>query len=199
MRVFQIVRNADAVVRDHRGMPTRRLVQTLLTAAGLAAAAFGALALDVGGRGPAEASAAGSLPAIGDVRGYTRWLKLRTAYAGGSSAHGGTKTVYISDAAAARRSRGKRGIVYPRGTFIVKTATRTTADGDRFLALVAIMEKVRATDRELGKRATDWRWAEYTRSAPGDPLRLVAGGDQGLCTACHQQAMRTDFSFTRLR
>lgn len=176
------------------------LSRILLSAAGLAVAAVvAALALDGSGRGPATAKAAGSVPTLADVHGYTRWLKLRTAYAGGSSAHFGTKTVYVSAAEAARRSVGKRGIVYPRGTKIVKTATRRDADGQRFLALVAIMVKVRATDRELGKRATDWRWAEYTRSAPGDGLRLVAGGDQGLCTSCHQQALRTDFSFTRLR
>jgi hypothetical protein len=60
------------------------------------------------------------------------------------------------------------------------------------------MEKVRATGKG-GKRATDWRWAEYTRDRPGVPLRLVAGGSQELCTGCHDMARRTDFSFTRLR
>ncbi len=132
-------------------------------------------------------------------RGYTRWLKLRTAYAGGTAAHGGTKTIYVSNAAAARASRGKRSFLYPRGTTIVKTGTERTADGRRFLALVAIMEKTRRTDRRLGPRPEDWTWAEYTRDAPGEPLRLVASGSQGVCTGCHAAALRTDFAFTRLR
>ena len=74
-----------------------------------------------------------------------------------------------------------------------------SADGRRFMALIAIMEKTRRTDRRLGPRAEDWTWAEYTRDAPGEPLRLVAGGAQGVCTGCHEAALRTDFAFSRLR
>jgi hypothetical protein len=165
-----------------------------LAAAGLAAAGIDGL-----GGEPTPARAARDLPTVRDVAGYTRWLKLRTAYAGGTAAHGGTKTIYVSNAAAARASRGKRSFLYPRGTTIVKTGTERTADGRRFLALVAIMEKTRRTDRRLGPRPEDWTWAEYTRDAPGEPLRLVASGSQGVCTGCHAAALRTDFAFTRLR
>jgi hypothetical protein len=127
------------------------------------------------------------------VAGYRTWTVLRKAYSGGTSAHGGRKSVYISNAKAAQAARGKKRFRYPLGTVIVKQATSSGPAGG-YVSLLAVMRKV----ANRGK-AGDWVWAEYTRPAKGARLGLVAGGDQGVCTGCHVGAAATDWSFTRPR
>jgi len=133
------------------------------------------------------------LPTPESVAGYRSWTALRKPYGGGSTAHPGRKSVYISSARAAQAARGKSRFRYPLGTVIVKQATSGGPSGG-YVSLVAIMRKV----ANRGK-AADWVWAEYTRDEKGARLDLVAGGDQGVCTGCHVGATATDWSFTRPR
>jgi hypothetical protein len=106
-------------------------------------------------------------------------------------AHPGAKSIRVSRTRAELTGRrGRQRFPYPRGTVIVKMATR-----DGTLSLVAIMRKVRA-----GSAPASWRYVEYSRSRNGESFTKVGGG-QALCRSCHVQArdvQRSDWAFYRL-
>lgn len=130
-----------------------------------------------GAAAPAEQSANG-LP--GYVTGYSQWPRLNAKpILGGSSAHQGTKNVYVS-----RRRTGTR---YPAGTIVVKTATPR---GKNWLSLVAAMRKINRTANG------GWRWEEFTRSSPSARFTKVSFPESG-CAACHAQAKSRDYVVTR--
>lgn len=108
------------------------------------------------------------------------------------SAHPGAKSIRVSKRRAQLVDRrGRQRFPYPRGTVIVKTATR----GGQ-LSLVAIMRKVRA-----GSALSSWRYVEYVTGRGGPGFSRVGGG-QSLCTSCHVSATQTqksDSVFYRLR
>jgi hypothetical protein len=126
----------------------------------------------------ATLAAAPGLP--GYVDGYATWPKLNAKpVRGGSAAHQGVKNVYAS--------KRKRGTRYPVGTIVVKTAT---PPGKKWLSLVATM-------RRTASRANGgWRWEEFTRSSPRARFAKVGFPESG-CAACHAQAKRNDYVFTR--
>lgn len=141
------------------------------------AAAAGLLVTGAGAAAPAE-QAANGLPAY--INGYAKWPKLNAKpIRGGSSAHQGTKNVYASKRKTAAR--------YPVGTIIVKAARPA---GKQWLSLVATMRKIR------GSTNGGWRWEEFTRSSPTARFTKVAFPQSG-CAACHMQAKRNDYVFTR--
>ena len=102
-----------------------------------------------------------------------------TLIRGGSAAHQGTKNVYASKRKTAAR--------YPLGTIVVKTAT---PPGKPWLSLVATMRKVKASENG------GWRWEEFTRSSSSARFARVAFPESS-CAACHAQAKRNDYVFTR--
>ena len=118
------------------------------------------------------------LPAY--VTGYTAWVKVNAQpIKGGSSAHQGTKNVYTS--------KRKTGARYPVGTIVVKAAT---PPGKRWLSLVATMRRINGTTNG------GWRWEEFTRTSPTARFTKVSFPQSG-CAACHMQAKRNDYVFTR--
>ena len=98
---------------------------------------------------------------------------------GGSSAHQGTKQVYAS--------KRKRGVRFPVGTIVVKTAA---PPGKRWLSLVATMRRIQ------GGANGGWRWEEFTRSSPTQRFTRIAFPESS-CAACHAQAKSNDYVFTR--
>ncbi|HSJ74266.1 MAG TPA: hypothetical protein VK904_08110, partial [Miltoncostaeaceae bacterium] len=165
-------------------------------------AGLAALALAVAGAG----AQAPSGPAPGDLAGIPAadaaaaaasegWLRLTRrpvpALRSLGGAHPGAKSIRVNRGRAALTGpRGRQRFPYPRGTVIVKTATRNGA-----LSLVAIMRKARA-----GSAPSSWRYVEYTRSRSGEGFTKVGGG-QALCRGCHVSAVdvqRSDWVFTRL-
>lgn len=143
----------------------------------LAASLAVLLALGAAGAAGARPDANG-LPAY--VDGYAKWPRLNARpIAGGSSAHQGTKNVYAS--------RRKVGVRYPVGTIVVKAARPR---GKQWLSLVATMRKV------TGTRNGGWRWEEFTRSSPTARFTKVSFPESG-CAACHMQAKRNDYVFTK--
>jgi hypothetical protein len=124
--------------------------------------------------------AAPGLPAY--VDGYAAWPKLNAKpIQGGSAAHQGTKNVYTS--------RRKTGARYPVGTIVVKSANPR---GKKWLSLVATMRKIKST------KNGGWRWEEFTRSSPSARFRKVSFPESS-CAACHAQAKKNDYVFTRRR
>jgi hypothetical protein len=116
------------------------------------------------------------------VDGYAGWQKVNAKpIKGGSAAHQGTKNVYAS--------KRKTGARYPLGTIVVKTAMPLDK---RWLSLVATMRKVKGT------RNGGWRWEEFTRSSPSARFTKVGFPESG-CAACHSQAKKNDFVFTKRR
>ena len=114
------------------------------------------------------------------VNGYAAWPKLNAKpIAGGSAAHQGTKNVYAS--------RRKTGARYPVGTIVVKVAR---PPGKSWLSLVATMRRISGTTNG------GWRWEEFTRSSPTARFTKVSFPQSG-CAACHVQAKRNDYVFTR--
>lgn len=135
------------------------------------------VALLASGTGGAAARTDG-LPSY--VTGYATWQKLNAApIRRGSAAHQGTKNVYASKRKTAAR--------YPLGTIVVKTAT---PPGRRWLSLVATMRKVK------GSANGGWRWEEFTRSSSSARFARVVFPESS-CAACHVQAKRNDYVFTR--
>ena len=131
----------------------------------------------VGAAAPVEQSVNG-LPAY--VNGYAQWPKLNAKpILGGSSAHQGTKNVYVS-----KRRAGAR---YPVGAIVVKTAAPR---GKKWLSLVAAMRKINGTANG------GWRWEEFTRSSPTARFTKVSFPESG-CAACHAQAKTRDYVVTR--
>jgi hypothetical protein len=123
-------------------------------------------------------TAAPGLPAY--VDGYAGWQKVNgEPIKGGSAAHQGTKNVYTS--------KRKTGARYPPGTIVVKAAT---PPGKKWLSLVATMRKIQ------GNANGGWRWEEFTRSSPTARFAKV-GFPQPSCAACHAQAKKNDYVFTR--
>ena len=114
------------------------------------------------------------------INGYAAWPKLNAKpIAGGSAAHQGTKNVYAS--------RRKTGARYPVGTIVVKVARPR---GKTWLSLVATMRRISGTTNG------GWRWEEFTRSSPTARFTKVSFPQSG-CAACHVQAKRNDYVFTR--
>ena len=142
------------------------------------AALLAALAVLAAAGSAGARPAANGLPAY--VDGYAKWPRLNAKpIAGGSSAHQGTKNVYAS--------KRKTGARYPRGTIVVKVGRPT---GKRWISLVAAMRRV------TGTRNGGWLWEEFTRASPGARFTKVAFPASG-CAACHMQAQRNDYVFTR--
>jgi hypothetical protein len=118
------------------------------------------------------------LPAY--VTGYTTWPKVNAKpIQGGSSAHQGTKNVYTS--------KRKTGARYPVGTIVVKEAR---PPGKKWLSLVATMRRISGTTNG------GWRWEEFTRPSPTARFTKVSF-PQSSCAACHVQAKRNDYVFTK--
>jgi len=116
------------------------------------------------------------------VDGYTGWQKVNAKpIKGGSAAHQGTKNVYAS--------KRKTGTRYPLGTIVMKTAMPLDK---KWLSLVATMRKVKGT------RNGGWRWEEFTRSSPSARFTKVGFPESG-CAACHSQAKKNDYVFTKRR
>lgn len=115
------------------------------------------------------------------ITGYLGWTELATpppdpvrTTAGG--AHGTDTRIWASPTAGRDSAAAKDP--YPRGSVVVKEG-RT---GDT-VTLIAIMEKVRASDAATG----GWRYAEYKRSSAGQELAKVAFPESG-CAGCHMRA-----------
>lgn len=124
------------------------------------------------------------------------WLTLRgapdAAFRNLGSAHPGKKTIRVNRTRAQLTGRnGRQRFPYPRGTVVVKTASRSG-----FTSLIAIMERVSSPSGAGG----GWRYVEYKRSSGSQPFyRLDA--PQGLCSGCHALAdneQGTDWVFSRL-
>ncbi len=166
-----------------------------VVAAGIAGGAGGGpatpareAAVDVRGMAPQDAAA---------VRRSARgWLTLRglpdPAFRGLGSAHPGATTIRVNRTRRELTGRnGRQRFPYPRGTVLVKTATR-----GGFTSLVAIMRRVASPAAPGG----GWRYVEYKRSA-GDVPYTRLDAPQGLCSGCHALAatrQRTDWVFSRL-
>ena len=122
-------------------------------------------------------TSANGLPSY--TNGYTKWPRINkkpfTSTGPLSSAHAGSKNVYVS-----RRKVGKR---YPNGTVIVKSIRRT-GDAPSRPSQVAVMRKTN------GK----WRYVEYELS--GSRYRDL-GFSQQLCQGCHMRARASDYVFTK--
>ena len=137
-----------------------------------------ALAATASPRADATRPTLNGLPSY--VEGYAKWPRLNARpIVGGSPAHFGTKNVYAS--------KRKTGVRYPVGTIVVKTAT---PPGKRWLSLVAAMRKIQGTANG------GWRWEEFTRTGPARRFSKVSFPESG-CAACHSQAKRNDYVFTR--
>jgi hypothetical protein len=129
--------------------------------------------------------AATPLPGIPSyAQPYKSWTKLnskpiprRTA-----DAHDGTKNVYASNL-----PRGSTR--YPVGTVIVKEGFRP---GKRFVGLIAVMRKVKATGPNNG-----WVMIEWVRSSANARFAEIARGQ--VCYSCHIGARKTDYVFTKRR
>jgi Cytochrome P460 len=143
----------------------------------LSATALLLAGVGAGAETPAR-TAANGIPAY--VDGYAKWPRLnRVPIRGGSSAHQGTKNVYVS--------KRKTGARYPVGTIVVKTAT---PPGKKWLSLVATMRKVKGTANG------GWRWEEFTRFSSAERFAKVGFPESG-CAACHAQAKKNDYVVTR--
>jgi Cytochrome P460 len=117
------------------------------------------------------------------VRGYKRWQKLnRKPVRGGSSAHGGTKNVYVSKP---RRAGQKR---YPVGTIIVKEAVNP---GESFVHLIAVSRKIKG----FNPRHNDWQMIEWSRDSGSARFTEVARGQ--ICYSCHVGARSRDYVWTK--
>jgi hypothetical protein len=117
------------------------------------------------------------------VRGYKRWQKLnRRPVRGGSSAHVGTKNVYVSKRLRAGQKR------YPVGTIIVKEAVDP---GGRFVSLIAVSRKIRGFNR----RHNDWQMIEWSRDSASARFSEVARGQ--ICYSCHIGARSRDYVWTK--
>ena len=113
--------------------------------------------------------------------GYTSWTKLnaRLLPQRTRDPHDGTKNVYASKLP----TRGS--VRYPIGTVIVKEIFRP---GTGYIGLVAVMRKLRS-----GR----WEFVEYWRASRTSRFGVFAKG--AVCTACHVQAKKTDYVFTKRR
>jgi hypothetical protein len=100
----------------------------------------------------------------------------------GVDAHRGVKNVYVR----LPRGRVAGGGAFPDGTLIVKAAGEDPSRP----TLVAVMRKIAGSDPAHG----DWRFAEYTRGAPGERFGAPLTG--AVCWSCHAIASDTDWVFT---
>jgi Cytochrome P460 len=117
------------------------------------------------------------------IAGYKRWQKLnRRPIRGGSTAHGGTKNVYVSKPLRAGQKR------YASGTIIVKEAVNP---GESYVHLIAVMRKVKG----FNARHNDWQMIEWTRSSARAKFTEVARGQ--ICYSCHVGARSRDYVWTR--
>jgi len=117
------------------------------------------------------------------IAGYKRWQKLnRSPVRGGSSAHGGTKNIYVSKPL----RRGQKR--YAVGTIIVKEAVNP---GERFVHLIAVMRKIKG----FNPRHNDWQMIEWTRDSGAGRFSEVARGQ--ICYSCHVGARSRDYVWTK--
>lgn len=140
-------------------------------------------------RAPRRAARLPGLPAV--TAGFMGWDRLNRAPIPpdspqarrvGVDAHRGVKNVYVRVPGAGRPAGGP----FPAGTVIVKAA----GEDPLRPTLVAVMRKVAGADPAHG----DWRFAEYTRPAPGTPFGSPLSGE--VCWSCHAIAAGTDWVFT---
>ncbi len=141
--------------------------------------------------GPAPRPRPTALPGLpAETAGFMAWERLNRAPIPpdspqarrvGVDAHRGVKNVYV------RVPRGQRAAPpFPDGTLVVKAAGEDPSRP----TLVAVMRKVAGADPAHG----DWRFAEYTRGAPGDRFGEPLTG--AVCWSCHAIAADTDWVFT---
>jgi Cytochrome P460 len=117
------------------------------------------------------------------IAGYKRWQKLnRKPVRGGSSAHGGTKNVYVSKPLRPGQKR------YPVGTIIVKEAVNP---GESFVHLIAVSRKIKG----FNPRHNDWQMIEWTRDSASARFSEVARGQ--VCYSCHVGARSRDYVWTK--
>jgi len=136
-----------------------------------------------------ESTALPGLP--NDIRGYEKWLKLnaKPIPPRSSDPHNGTKNVYVNQARGAIALDGEQIFPYPDGSIVVKEALRPGRD---FIGLIAIIRKSKGSDPEH----SDWTFIEYVRSGKDEAFREIASG--AICWGCHQDAIATDYVFTKL-
>jgi hypothetical protein len=135
------------------------------------------------------------LPA--DVAGYESWLRLNAEpipVAQGGDPHFGVKNVWVDRSREEIAPGGVQRFPFPEGAIVVKAST---APGDGFVGLFAIMRKKAGSDPAHG----DWSFVEYERSSAQGSFRVVAR--DSVCWSCHGQnapagALETDYVFTPL-
>jgi len=130
--------------------------------------------------------AAAPLPGIPSyAQPYKTWTKLNSKPIPrrAADAHDGTKNVYASKLPRSGSTR------YPVGTVIVKEGFRP---GKRYVGLIAVMRKVKATGPNNG-----WVMIEWTRGSANARFTEIARGQ--ICYSCHVGAKRTDYVFTKRR
>ncbi len=129
---------------------------------------------------------ASALPGIPSyAQPYKSWTKLNSKPIPRRSAdpHDGRKNVFASKLPPRGSSR------YPVGTVIVKEGFRP---GKRYVGLIAVMRKVKATGANNG-----WVMIEWTRNSAKSRFTELARGQ--VCYSCHVGAKKTDYVFTRRR
>jgi hypothetical protein len=116
---------------------------------------------------------------------YKSWTKLnaKPIPRRSADAHDGTKNVYASKLPPRGSTR------YPVGSVIVKEGFRP---GKRFVGLIAVMRKVKATGLNNG-----WVMIEWVRSSANARFTEIARGQ--ICYSCHVGAKKTDYVFTKRR
>jgi hypothetical protein len=158
-------------------------------AAVLALVAVAVAATAVSAQGREEA-----LPGIpAYAQGFERWTKINSKPIpprAEGDAHLGLKNIYVNRPRSALVRGGKQRFPYPNGAIVVKAAKRP---GKSFIGLVAIMRKIRGSDRAHG----DWQFVEYTREARSARFREIAS--DAVCWSCHVGARKTDWAFTTFR
>jgi hypothetical protein len=130
--------------------------------------------------------AATPLPGIPSyAQPYKSWTTLNSTPIPRRSAdaHDGTKNVYASKLPRRGSTR------YPAGTVIVKEGFRP---GKRFVGLIAVMRKVKATAPNNG-----WVMIERVRRSRNARFTEIARGQ--VCYSCHVGAKKTDYVFTKRR
>ena len=156
-----------------------------------AIAAAAAVVVSVAAPAPerVEARALTGLPAY--TAGFESWLRLnrRPIPPRASDPHFGSKNVYVSLSRRQLTRGGRQRYPYPYGSIVVKSAKRP---GQSFVSLVAVMRKIRGTNRAHN----DWAMIEYTRGSARGRFERIASG--ATCTSCHVQARRRDYVFTPL-
>jgi len=127
------------------------------------------------------------------AQGFQSWTKINPRPIPprrSGDAHLGTKNVYVNRPRSALVRAGKQRFPYPNGAIVVKSAKRPNKG---FIGLVAIMRKLKGSDRAHG----DWEFVEYTRESANARFREIAS--DAVCWSCHAGAKKSDWVFTVLK